>query len=96
MVTPIKPSKFQVVRTLDNRLHFGQGLGDTMETLHLSIVNGSWVCDFTGTKEEANIRNLFGTTMLPTPYTAKANPDAVIARIQERNPTFIIAVKGEQ
>jgi hypothetical protein len=64
------------------------------ETLVLVIVNGFWVADFIETSEAARIKQLFGSTMVPMPYTAEANREDVIAIAQKQNPQYKVWAIG--
>jgi hypothetical protein len=40
--------------------------------------------------DDHEVRRLFGTETLPTPYTLKADPLVVVADVQSRNPRAVV------
>jgi hypothetical protein len=66
-----------------------------MHEIILSTINGNVMAETVGGNEN-EIRNLFGTTILPTPYTDKFEPNAVKATIQALNPGAWVRWVGEK
>jgi len=64
------------------------------ETLVLVIVNGFWMADFIETSEAARIKQLFGSTLVPMPFTAEANREDVIANTAKKNPQYKVWAVG--
>ena len=54
----------------------------------LSIRDGTWHATFT----DPEIRRLFGTDTLPTPYTSRAPAETVLAEVSQRNPDCVVTV----
>ena len=54
--------------------------------------DGSWYVDYAETQERARILNLFGTTLVITSYTVRAEAAAVCAAIQKLNPQYNVEV----
>lgn len=50
-----------------------------------------WLADF---EDDASIRAAFGTTCIPTAFTARAGSIFVQARIQQLNPQAIVRVQS--
>jgi len=63
------------------------------ETLYLTLINNTWHADSNETSERAYIIGLFGTAILPTPFTGEANRQDVIATIAKLNPQYNVAVR---
>ena len=64
----------------------------TTGTIILSKRLGSWVADMSGVSEAAIIQDLFGSTLLPTPYTERSAPAVVQRTIQALNPRCVVIV----
>lgn len=56
-----------------------------MTTITLSVSNGVWVSTWTG-DDEARIRDLFGTNVVPTPFMEAASSATVLSEIKKHNP----------
>lgn len=70
-------------------VHIGKGMEDTqMHTIILSRTEQGWVARHS----DPEIRRLFGTETLPTPFTATASPEMVHHEIQSLNPGARIVV----
>jgi hypothetical protein len=63
-----------------------------MNKITLSPCNGTWIATFHGS-EEGNIRALFGTTSLPTPYLEGADPQTVLKEIGKLNPEYTVELE---
>ena len=57
--------------------------------------DGSWFVDYAETQERATILNLFGTTLVVTPYTVRAEATTVCAAIQKLNPQYSVEVMAD-
>jgi hypothetical protein len=57
-------------------------------TITLIHTSSAWLVDFSQTDDAGNMRHLFGTCILPTPFTGSASYEMVRARIQQKNPGF--------
>lgn len=53
-------------------------------TIKLFLLNGSWMAKHEGDEE---VRSLFGTDTLPTPYSISCPAEIVRRDIQNLNPT---------
>lgn len=49
-----------------------------------------WLADFVG---DAGIKRSFGTTLIPTAFTARAKADVVLDAISRLNPSAIVSVQ---
>lgn len=67
----------------------------TLETLTVRKTPTGWDVDYTGTREEAEIRRLCGSARIPTPYTASVDPARVVARVQRCNATYHVVLRAE-
>lgn len=65
------------------------------ETLVLVAIKGIWHADYVETAEAAKMRSLFGTTVLPMPFTTEAPTANVIAAAAKGNPQYKIWHVGE-
>lgn len=63
------------------------------ETLYLSLINNVWHADSNETSERAYITGLFGTAILPTPFTGEADRQEVITTIAKLNPQYNVVVR---
>ena len=63
------------------------------ETLVLSRNHTGWNVDFRDSFEASEIVRLFGTTILPTPFTASASLETVLRNVQAQNPSARIIVR---
>ena len=66
-----------------------------METLRAYWTSTGYVVDYTGTEHEAEIQALFGTPVLPTPFTAQCPASEVQAELQAGNPEYKVEVYGD-
>lgn len=64
-------------------------------TIKLFRNHTGWCARFTGS-EAAGIRILFGTDVLPLPFTAQAKAEAVCAAIQANHPDAEVVVVENQ
>jgi len=53
--------------------------------------NQSWLARHTGAGAD-DVMALFGTNVLPTPFSASVSPDVVLARIEELNPDAQVVI----
>lgn len=60
-----------------------------MNRITLFRTSQAWMADYAG-PHAVNIERLFGTTLLPTAFTAKALPETVKRTIQSLNPAVIV------
>jgi hypothetical protein len=56
-----------------------------MGTIRVMLRDGGWVADFGGTDQAGECSRLFGTCVLPTPFTAQMPVGVVIADVKKRN-----------
>jgi len=63
------------------------------ETVIVFKHNDSWVADFAATSEAQKITNLFGSTVLPTPFFGPARAEDVIAAVQSKNPRYKVLAR---
>jgi len=56
-----------------------------MTTIKLMIEDGMWVAEWCG-DEEARVRVLFGTNVVPTPFAARSDAEMVRGEIVRLNP----------
>lgn len=63
-----------------------------MNRIELFKTNQGWMADFQGPQAE-EIRRLFGTSVIPTPFTAQAESANVMANIQSKNPDCIVVLR---
>lgn len=60
-------------------------------TILLYRQGGMWVGEHFGPAAQ-EIRELFGTTILPTPFSAVVSPGEVMETIQDLNPGKVVSV----
>jgi hypothetical protein len=60
----------------------------TKKVMYLFKVNGLWACD----DQSARTKELFGTSVLPTPYSDTYPALAVLGRIQGLNPDALVVL----
>jgi hypothetical protein len=60
--------------------------------LRLFRQDGSWVVDHTYSQDAQEIRRLFKTTILPTPYLSSMPVEDVLTNLQKLNPDHLIIV----
>lgn len=65
-----------------------------MTMIGLYKANGSWIADWSNSPRHAEIKDLFGTTHIPTAFTDKAAASAVIAEISRLNPNETVTAYG--
>ena len=60
----------------------------------LVIVAGedTWMVDFENTPEWGEIMQLFGSTLIPTPYTLNREPASVMRQIAALNPQYNVVL----
>ena len=58
---------------------------NTAHTIELFISNGSWMARHS----DPAIAELFGTNVLPTCFTDKADPESVLLEVQSRNRAHV-------
>ena len=61
-----------------------------MNTLRMFVAGGVWMVDWADTPEAAKVRDLFGTTQIPTPYLQAAPAHRVQADLERRNPQYTV------
>jgi hypothetical protein len=62
-----------------------------LNLIRVSLRGGVWMAQFIGPHAEI-IRGLFGTDLIPTPWTAAADSAEVLADLQARNPGFEVSI----
>ena len=62
-----------------------------MKTITLTRTATEWLATWHG-PEAAQIQELFGTTTLPTAFTAAADPETVRRDIAAHNPEYTVEV----
>jgi hypothetical protein len=60
-------------------------------TITLTKSNTGWNATFSGPASK-QIVSLFGTATIPTPFTASASQDTVLADVTARNPEYKVTV----
>jgi hypothetical protein len=65
------------------------------DTITLMIEDGTWVAKYGGSAAR-EMRNLFGTDRVPTPFTAATPAETVLAEIKRRNPCALVATITER
>ena len=65
-------------------------MSNTMDTIALTIENGSWVAKHTGA-HAAEVIDLFGSDTIPTAFTDVAPYNVVVAKIRQLNPTCVVS-----
>lgn len=53
-----------------------------------------WMARFATEPQHSRTVALFGTDTLPTPFTARAKPDMVLAELRRRNPGLAVTLRG--
>jgi hypothetical protein len=61
------------------------------DLIRVSLRGGVWYAQFIGPHAEI-IRGLFGTDLIPTPWTGDSDPDEVLADLMARNPGFEVSI----
>jgi hypothetical protein len=61
-----------------------------MDTIILHHTPTGWMADF---KDDERVRRLFGGTMIPTAFTARAPAQQVLQAIQSLNPTSLVQIE---
>lgn len=64
-------------------------------TILLYRQGGMWVGEHFGPKAQ-EVRELFGTTVLPTPFSSIVSPGEVMETVQSLNPHAVVAVLDVQ
>jgi hypothetical protein len=54
-------------------------------TIRVTLRDASWVADFAGTSEASEYVSLFGTCILPLPFSARMPVGVVIADVKARH-----------
>jgi hypothetical protein len=62
-----------------------------LDLIRVSLRGGVWYAQFIGPHAEI-IRGLFGTDLIPTPWTGDSDPDEVLADLMARNPGFEVSI----
>jgi aspartate carbamoyltransferase regulatory subunit len=62
------------------------------DTLVIRRIKQGYVVDYSKTRDAVRIYSLFNTVILPTPYTAQANVDTVLAAIAKLNPEYNVVI----
>jgi len=57
----------------------------------LRKTTNGWMADWQGPHSD-EVKSLFGTTVLPTCYTARAEPDLVLSAIRKLNPDCAVVL----
>lgn len=55
------------------------------------VTGHCWVCDMALDAESAQVLELFGTTILPMPFTLQADASVVRATLQRLHPSAVIS-----
>lgn len=63
-----------------------------MNRIKLSCTDNGWIAEYFGDGADV-IRQLLGTTILPTAYTAQADAAMVLAMIERLNPGYTVTVR---
>jgi len=63
-----------------------------MNCIYLRLCRTGYIARWEG-PEAARIFDLFGTTEIPTGFTAHAAPDVVLAEIQRLNPDCTVSLE---
>lgn len=61
-----------------------------MKSIELYWSPQGWLADFVA---DAGVKRAFGTTLIPTAFTARAKAHVVLAAIQRRNPDCAVIVQ---
>lgn len=64
------------------------GRGTMKETLRIVRTVRGYSVDFSGTSEANEMVRLFAGTIIPTPYTWRADSQTVLQEIAKRNPQY--------
>ena len=51
----------------------------------IRLIDGTWIADMSQSESAARIQHLFGTMLLPTPYTVKTSAATVQRALQALN-----------
>lgn len=62
-----------------------------MNSIRLQITDGYWIADMSNAKDSDLIQSLFGTRLIPTPFTSGTSFTAVQHEIQKMNPDHIVS-----
>jgi len=65
----------------------------TPQTLHVMPAGDCWVVEWANTEKADHIRGLFGSTLVPTPFTRVANGQEVANHIARLNPDYAVALR---
>lgn len=65
-----------------------------MQTLHVYRTPEGFLVDFTGTREEELIKDLFGGPVIVSSFTVNADPETVRAELQVLNPAYKVKVRA--
>lgn len=60
-----------------------------MHTITLTLVDGNWMAQHS----DPQVKRLFGTDTLPTPFTSQADVSMVLRKIRDLNPGCVVGVK---
>lgn len=61
-------------------------------TLHVMPAGDCWAVEWANTSEAARIKNLFGTTLVPTPFMRIADGQTVANHVARLNPQYTVAL----
>ena len=64
-----------------------------MNQIEVYLQPGGWVARYKG-PHAAKVRDLFGTDVLPTAFTAQADSEKVRTAIQQLNPGVAVTVQS--
>jgi hypothetical protein len=62
------------------------------EVITVSVRGGLWVADWSDTAMRQQIIGLFGSALVPTPFTFMRDGNEVIARLQALNPEYRVVL----
>ena len=65
---------------------------NTTKQITITVTPTGWIADFARASSAAEIMALFGTTILPLPWTAHASPETVRADLAAREPDHMIVI----
>ena len=63
-----------------------------MKQIDLRLTETGWVANFVGNEE---VRRSFGTTVIPTAFTAHADPQRVLQVIRTLNPGVEVRIANQ-
>jgi len=55
----------------------------------IRLIDGTWIADMSQSENASEIQHLFGTMLLPTPYTAQTSAATVQRAVQALNDEHV-------